>query len=192
MKSVNTYGKQGGSALVMVLVFMVIFALVGLSSLEMSSRQMQISTNFQLDKLAFQGAESGSEAVLRKLQLDQQANIAMRSANSVLTQVLSGRPQMICIDEQAVGGIAAELRSADAEDVQVGNLCQRGLNEFAIVRSYSILREPNPGEANIVPPGGYDIENGLGFVGVVGESVGQVGGVEDRHIQVWGVLAPQL
>lgn len=172
--------QQSGFILYIVLVFSVVIALIGTSSMRSSIVQTQIATNTQIDSFSFNAAEAGIHAVLKQVEMDEANGNAPTQPGSFFFNAANGE-RSLCIESG---------NGANALVTGVNPVCANGMNQFAQVRVLSVTRKPNPGETSGAGLPNYDVGNGTGLVPVITESTGTVANVSRTHVQIWAVLGP--
>ena len=189
--------SQGGMALVVALIVLVVVSILGVTSMRSALFQGRISVNQQASQLLFQGAESGVESVFDFSVEQIDGGIPPQNAAHIFYRaVIDGVPQRLCYD--ADGAITAEedvTRTVVGEDLEFtyDDCDQRDDNPLIVT---AIVSAPPPGLDQALPLEGTSLCGNnttcYGTTQIYSQSFASIAGLGyvKSHVQMWGILAP--
>lgn len=189
---------QGGIALLVALVVLVVVSILGATSMRSALFQGKVSVNQQVSQITFQGAESGIEAVLDRAVTQIEAGVRPQAPAHMFYQaVIVGIPQRVCYG--ADGAITVDTnatREADGDNnvtITFDDCPQRGDNPLLVT---SVVTIPPPALNQSKPVEGTSLcgNSGscFGTTQIYSRSFASISGrgLERSHVQMWGILSP--
>lgn len=187
--------SQGGMALVVALIVLVVVSILGVTSMRSALFQGRISVNQQASQLLFQGAESGVESVFDFSEEQIDSGVAVSSPTHIFYRALiDGVPQRLCYDADGAITVTEDVTRTVVDDFRLDfdyDDCDPRDENPLIVSA--IVSEPPPGLATGAPPEGFSlIPTGFVFRQVYSQSFANISGLGyvKSHVQMWSILIP--
>ena len=189
---------QGGMALLIAFLVLVVVSILGATSMRSALFQGKVSVNQQASQITFQGAESGIEAVLERATAQIEGGVPPQAPAHMFYQaVIVGVPQRVCYN--AAGAISVDTnatRTAAGENdinIDFDDCPQRGDNPLLVT---SVVTIPPPALNQSKPVEGTSLcgNSGscFGTTQIYSRSFASISGrgLERSHVQMWGILSP--
>ena len=165
MRRVSDRTAQGGAALIVALLILVVISVIGVAAMRSSSFSAKMAMGTQLDAMVFEGAESGIDYMLGRLQGN--------SAVDELVEMMNGEIVVRCITGSG-NFYKAVCGSADFMD-------SRGMLQVE-TRATTTGFSPAPGN-QISSTGGGGVIFADFKLTIQGDGTMPAVGLQDKHIQ---------
>lgn len=179
--------RARGMALVIALIVLVVVSILGAVAMRTAMFQNRISINSQTDNLAFQAAESGLSASLKKSRDDTLAGFSIKHPDNTFNKAVNKKAQRICFTKDAI--TVDEQTTVDADGVAGYTVaCAAVAGSNATVTT--VVAEAPEGGGGAAE--GFDFKYGAKLLLIEARAHSEVPNtnVQTVHVQQWGVVSP--